>query len=167
MIDVEERSMLIDPGREIDEHISMITGISNEMVRGKSKWKEVKDRVETFIGADSIIVGHNVLFDIAMFETHGITIRDQIALDTFELSELFSPEAESLNLGFLGKHLGIDMESEHRALDDTRLSARLFIHYLSRVAAMPEDERKIWRYARSRDESRTIDTLLTITLDEE
>ena len=70
----EERSMLIDPERTIDEHISMITGISNEMVQGKSKWHEVRERVASFIGDDSIIVGHNVLFDVRMLEAHGIHI---------------------------------------------------------------------------------------------
>jgi DNA polymerase III epsilon subunit-like protein len=167
MVNAEERSMLIDPERDIDEHISMITGISNAMVRGKPKWREVKERVKDFIGEDSIIVGHNVLFDVAMLSTHGIDLKDHIILDTFELSELFSSEAESLNLGFLGKHLGIDMESEHRALDDTKLSVKLFLHYLSDIVKMEDSTRELWRYARRRDESKTIDTLLMLTGDEE
>lgn len=48
-VNILERSMLIDPEREIDEHISMITGISNEMVQGKPKWDEVRERVRAFI----------------------------------------------------------------------------------------------------------------------
>lgn len=48
-VNILERSMLIDPEREIDEHISMITGISNEMVQGKPKWDEVRERVLAFI----------------------------------------------------------------------------------------------------------------------
>ncbi len=55
-IDIEERSMLIDPVREIEENISMITGISNKMVEGQPKWHEVRQRVSDFIGDDSIIV---------------------------------------------------------------------------------------------------------------
>ena len=48
-VNILERSMLIDPERDIDEHISMITGISNEMVQGKPKWDEVRERVRAFI----------------------------------------------------------------------------------------------------------------------
>ena len=98
MTQLEERSMLIDPEREIDEHISMITGISNAMVRGKSKWHEVKERVMAFIGDDSIIIGHNVLFDVTMLSSHGIELSSHKILDTFELSEIFSGDVESLNL---------------------------------------------------------------------
>lgn len=95
---IEERSMLIDPEREIDEHISMITGISNAMVKGKSKWHEVRERVSSFIGDDTIIVGHNVLFDVNMLASHGIDLKNHRTLDTFELSEIFSGDVESLNL---------------------------------------------------------------------
>ena len=55
-INLDERTMLIDPLREIDEHISMITGITNEMVKGKPQWHEVRERVKEFIGDDTIIV---------------------------------------------------------------------------------------------------------------
>jgi DNA polymerase III alpha subunit (gram-positive type) len=69
-----------------------------------------------------------------MFATHGIDLTRSIALDTFEFSEIFSRDAESLNLGFLGKKYQIEMESEHRALDDTKLSIELFTHYLTDIA---------------------------------
>lgn len=98
MVDTEERSMLIHPGRAMTEEISMITGITDAMLEGKPSWESVCERVRDFIGDDSIIVGHNVLFDIAMFATHGINLSSHIALDTFELSEIFSRDAESLNL---------------------------------------------------------------------
>jgi DNA polymerase III alpha subunit (gram-positive type) len=98
MIDTEERSMLIHPGRTMTEEISMITGITDTMLDGKPSWDSVRETIRAFIGSDSIIVGHNVLFDIAMFATHGINLSGHIALDTFELSEIFSRDAESLNL---------------------------------------------------------------------
>lgn len=128
-IEQEERSMLINPGRNLEENIAMITGISDNMLIRKQKWEEVQNKVATFIG-DSIIVGHNVLFDINMLSTHGVDLSKHLSIDTFELSEIFSQDAESLNLGFLGKKYKIEMESEHRALDDTKLSLELFCRYL-------------------------------------
>ena len=82
-----------------------IQHISDSMLKGKVKWEEVREKVREFIG-ESIIVGHNVLFDIAMLESHGIDLSRSVALDTFELSEIFSQEAESLNLGFLAEKYG-------------------------------------------------------------
>lgn len=106
VINTEERSMLIDPEREIKEEIQMITGITPKMLEGREKWNSVRDRAREFIG-DSIIVGHNVFFDINMLRTHGIDLSKNKVLDTFELSEIFSQDAESLNLSFLAKKYGI------------------------------------------------------------
>ncbi len=97
----DERTMLVNPGRKLKEEITMITGISEDMLEGKPRWEDIRERVEDFTH-DAVIVGHNVLFDIGMLETHGIDLTGHIVLDTFELSEIFSQEAESLNLGFLG-----------------------------------------------------------------
>jgi DNA polymerase III epsilon subunit family exonuclease len=161
-INVEERSMLIDPERAIDDHISMITGISDEMVKGRSKWHEVRERVSAFIGDDSIILGHNVLFDVNMLSSHGIHLGKHRILDTFELSEIFSLDVESLNLWFLAKRYGFDDGSEHRALDDTKLSMNLFFYYLWELAKIWEPYISLWQYARSKDESMQIDTLLSL-----
>ena len=86
----------------------MITGITSNMLIGRKKWGEVREKAREFIG-DAIIVGHNVLFDTAMLATHGIDLSGNITLDTFELSEIFSQEAESLNLAFLAKHYGMEI----------------------------------------------------------
>ncbi len=161
-IEQEERTMLINPGRKLEENIAMITGISDAMLIWRQKWEEVREKVKAFIG-DSIIVGHNVLFDIAMLATHGIDLSNHISLDTFELSEIFSQDAESLNLGFLGKKYQIEMESEHRALDDTKLSLELFCRYLSEVSALWWLHLNLWHHASVRDQSGMISTLLSIT----
>jgi DNA polymerase III alpha subunit (gram-positive type) len=90
--------------------------------------------VQDFIG-DAIIVGHNVLFDISMFESHGIHLDKNTIIDTFELSEIFSQDMESLNLGFLANRYGLieTDEIEHRALTDTKVSIRLLLRYLGEI----------------------------------
>ena len=104
-----------------------------------------------------------MLFDIGMLSSHGIDISGHIALDTFELSEIFSQDAESLNLGFLGKKYGIQMESEHRALDDTKLSIELLCIYLRGIASMDKIEIDLWHHASERDTSGILRSLLEIT----
>ena len=134
MSHTEERSMLIHPERVLSPEITMITGISNEMIADKPNFESVREKVRDFIG-EAVIVGHNVLFDIAVLKSHGIDLTSHIVLDTFELSEIFSQEVESLNLGFLANRYGLidPEETEHRALTDTKISVRLFLRYLSQI----------------------------------
>lgn len=70
-----------------------------------------------------------------MFASHGIDLRSNRVIDTFELSEIFSQDIESLNLGFLANRYGLidPDEAEHRALTDTKVSIRLFLKYLGEV----------------------------------
>jgi DNA polymerase-3 subunit alpha (Gram-positive type) len=102
MTDVIEHSQLIHPGRPLTQEISMITGITTVMLEGKPSWDMVQEKVREFIG-DAVIVGHNVLFDIAVLGNHGINLSKNTVIDTFELSEIFSRGFESLNLGFLAE----------------------------------------------------------------
>lgn len=161
VINTEERSMLIDPERALRDEIRMITGITSAMLQWREKWKDVQERVRLFIG-DSIIVGHNVLFDTAMLWTHGIDLSRNCILDTFELSEIFSQDAESLNLMYLAGQYGIAIVWEHRALDDARLSVWLFIHYLSQVMSLHLRWIQIFSHFLDRDISMSFRTLLVI-----
>lgn len=163
MSNIVEHSQLIYPDQPLSQEVSMITGITNDMLIGKPIFSSVRDKIAEFIG-DSIIVGHNVLFDIAMFSTHGIDLSANIVLDTFELSEIFSQDVESLNLGFLAAHYGLidPTEEEHRALTDTRVSVRLFLNYLSRIETLDSDELQIWHTLSEKDQSQTLKYLSKI-----
>jgi DNA polymerase III epsilon subunit-like protein len=98
-----------------------------------------------------------------MLRTHGLDLANHTVLDTFELSEIFSQEAESLNLLFLAKHYQLPIAGEHRALDDTRLSVGLFLHYLDMIENMEQVLCNIWGHISIRDESGTIGTLMNLT----
>ena len=150
--DIEEHSQLVYPERPMTEEISMITGITDAMLEGKPTWTDVRDKVMQFIGDESVIVGHNVLFDVAMFATHNIDLSSHPILDTFELSEILSQEAESLNLGFLAGMYGLSAgDKEHRALGDTRLSVGLFIHYMNQVGTLSDEKKSVFALAREKE----------------
>jgi DNA polymerase III epsilon subunit family exonuclease len=163
MKDAEEHSQLIHPGRLLEQEVTMITGITSDMLIWKPSFESVRDKVRDFIG-DAVIVGHNVLFDIAMFGTHGIDLRANTVIDTFELSEIFSQDVESLNLGFLANRYWLidSTEAEHRALTDTKVSIRLFLRYLGEVRKLEGQKRQIWDILATRDESHTLATLSKI-----
>jgi len=56
---------LINPKCEIDEFITELTGIINEMLFSAPNLETILPKYLEFIG-DSIVVGHNVNFDINM-----------------------------------------------------------------------------------------------------
>lgn len=155
--DTIEHSQLVYPGREMTEEISMITGITDTMLTGKPTWAEVRDKVRDFIRTDSVIVGHNVLFDVAMLRTHGIDLSEYPILDTFELSEILSQDIESLNLGYLAWAYGLSAwDKEHRALGDTRLSVGLFVHYLNVISNISESKKRIFTLTSKCEEKKNI-----------
>lgn len=168
MIESVEHSQLIHPGRVISKEVTMITGITPEMLIWKPDFESVRDRVREFIG-DAVIVGHNVLFDIAMLRTHGIDLSPNTVIDTFELSEIFSQDIESLNLGFLASRYGLidASEEQHRALTDTRVSIRLMLRYLGEVRNIEGVKRQIWDTLIPHDEGCTLSTISSICHEEE
>ncbi len=59
---IEKFETLINPERQIPANISVLTGISNEMVREAPKFYEVAKRIIE-LTEDTIFVAHNVRFD--------------------------------------------------------------------------------------------------------
>lgn len=60
---VNRFSSLVNPGYEIDEFITELTGITNEMLSSAPVIADVLLDFLNFIG-DNVVVGHNVNFDV-------------------------------------------------------------------------------------------------------
>lgn len=126
-------STLIKPTKRIPKDIIELTGIDQNMVENSPVISEVIDNIIEFIGKD-IIVGHNVGFDID-FISRFIKIENEF-VDTLKLVRIFYPFSYTHSLGHLAKYLGINVEKEHRALDDAITTAKI-------ILKMNEDIRKI------------------------
>jgi len=163
-IDLIEKTMLIDPSRPLLEEVTMITGITESMLEGKPKWDEVRERVRAFFEEENtVIVGHNVLFDTAMLKSHGIDITHLPALDTFELSEMLSQDQASLNLGFLSDAYQLSSDGiEHRALGDTRLAMKLFMKYLRDIQSLSTRKQSLFWLMAVKEEAPSIQVLCDI-----
>ena len=92
---------LLNPNKSIPSFIEDLTGINNDMVKGKPSFLDVLDELIEYVG-ELPIVGHNVQFDINFIKHHS---NDRYNLsetnsvcDTYLLSKfvLFSNEQHSL-----------------------------------------------------------------------
>ncbi|KYG92335.1 hypothetical protein A0U40_05170 [[Bacillus] sp. KCTC 13219] len=126
---VEERSSLVKPSEEIDEYITELTGISNEMVVNENPINIVLDDFMDFWKGYTL-VGHNVNFDINFLYDnsikHGVKYLSNDFIDTLRISRRLIPELNSHKLKIIAEHFRIPAEIEHRALDDARRTNAIF-----------------------------------------
>lgn len=129
---------LIDPECSIPEESIKIHNISDAMVTGAPKIKEVLPKVIEMI-EDHIIVGHGVRFDLNLLakacENHGLSsnLRSTQIIDTLRLARLYG-ESPSNSLQELRKHFCIEEEGAHRAMSDVIVNVKVF-DFLSRQYA--------------------------------
>lgn len=125
----ETFSSLANPRREISEEITKITGITNEMLKDAPDVADVFKDFLAFVG-DSVVVGHNVNFDINFIydscERHGLGPFSNNFVDTMRISRKCTVGARNHKLDTLLKHYGIVNDNAHRALSDTLCTQQLY-----------------------------------------
>lgn len=129
---VDSRSQLIDPERKITKQITEITKITNEMLEGRPKFREVLPNFYKFIG-NATIVAHNAKFDwdrflMFYFKKVGIEPLNEVVC-TMSLSKMYlKNEDKKYTLGYLCEMVNVKLDNAHRALSDTTATAELFLH---------------------------------------
>lgn len=134
---VDEFSTLINPGRQIPEFITGLTGISNEMVRQSPSIRDILPELDSFIG-DAPILGHNIQFDLSFLKKFNLFDLNE-SIDTYELASVLIPSASRYNLGALGQQLGIPLPATHRALDDARVTAAAYQKLVAIAMELPPE----------------------------
>ncbi|MBS0628273.1 MAG: DUF3820 family protein [Verrucomicrobia bacterium] len=121
---------LIDPEIIIGEESTAIHHITNDMVAGKPKIKEILPQILKMIGKH-IIIGHGIPFDIAFLaqaaKTHCVpnTLSGHPHLDTLRLARLYG-ESPINSLEKLREHFNIAAEGAHRAMNDVIVNIEVF-----------------------------------------
>lgn len=134
---LDEFSQLIDPGFPIPSTTTHLTGIRTEDVAGKPGINAMLPALKKFIGS-SPIIGHNVSFDTAFLQRHGLA-QDNLRIDTYDLASVLIPRAPRYNLNSLTTQMEIDIGQAHRALDDARATALLYWKLWEKALALPFD----------------------------
>lgn len=127
---IETYETLINPEKKIDWFVQKLTGIKDKDVVDSPIFSEVADKILSILNG-RIFVAHNISFDYPIvrneFNRLGIDIRLP-HMCTIEASRVLLPGLESYGLKNLTKHLEIDLDNHHRAMDDTLATARIFEH---------------------------------------
>ncbi|OKY55947.1 BRCT domain-containing protein [Gardnerella vaginalis] len=121
---VDRYDQLIKPNFDIDDFITALTGITNDMLEGMPSIDSVKTDVLSFIG-DDIILGHNTSFDMR-FLNEGF--KEQLSnqyMDTMQFARKLYPELKHHRLSDLTDYLGLH-NNEHRALSDCTSTKELY-----------------------------------------
>lgn len=125
---VDSYSTLVNPGIKISERITMITGITDDMVEGKPAITEIISDIVDFT-KDMPILGHNVIFDYSFIKKAAVNSGfdfKKSGIDTLKLSRRLLPEVPHKTLEYLCGYFGIDAGNSHRAYDDALSAMKLY-----------------------------------------
>ena len=130
---------LVNPGLPIPPLITVLTGITEQMVLPAPRIADVLPHFLEFLSG-AVIVGHNVRFDIAFLDAalraHGYAPLANTRVDTLGIARrLVRADVPNLRLSTLARHLRVPTEPNHRAMPDALATAEVFHALLERAAA--------------------------------
>lgn len=136
---VNTYTMLINPEREIPDHIVKLTGIEEKDVMNAPKFQSVAslwyERLK-----DCVFVAHNLGFDLRILKESFARFDldfSPIALDSVILSKIIVPTAKGFNLTDLSHHFNFDYKEAHDALSDALITADIINKLAQRVVEIP------------------------------
>lgn len=125
---VDVTTTLVKPLFPIDDIISQLTGITNEMLENAPRIEEIIAAYVNYIDND-IIVGHNVRFDINfIYDNYKKYCNKDFCndfIDTYRISKKVC-STENHKLTTIAKHFGIDTAGHHRAENDCIMTYHVF-----------------------------------------
>jgi DNA polymerase-3 subunit epsilon len=125
----ETFDQLMAPGRPVRPESVAVHGISAELLEGQPRVEEVLPRFARF-AEDTVLVGHNVAFDLRFFELAesrtGVTVTQPV-LDTLLLSAVIHPDERDHSLEAMAERFGVSVVGRHTALGDAILTGEIFL----------------------------------------
>lgn len=128
-------SQLINPGIPIPPNVVELTGISDEMVAEMPNTDEVLPKFLDFCRG-CVVVAHNAGFDTGFIRQKasrtGLKFNNKI-VDTLRLSRELFPEKAKHTLDTVAKRMGVSLENHHRAVDDAKATAQIFLKFTEMI----------------------------------
>lgn len=122
---------LVDPRRRVPPLATRITGISQEMVKGKPKIQEILPRFHDYVG-DAVLVAHNAAFDMKFLQLKQDACKikfENPVLDTVLLSAIVHDHTNQHTLDAVAERFSIEIppETRHTALGDSLATAGVLL----------------------------------------
>ena len=133
---LESFDLFVDPEKTITPEITRLTSITNEMVAGAPKEAEALEQFFRFCDGCDILVAHNADFDMGFLRA---AIRrcgreeDPVQIDTLVMARAMYPELKKHKLDTIAERLGVTQKHHHRADDDARVLAEIFLKMVQRL----------------------------------
>lgn len=123
----ETFSALVNPGRQLEERIVELTGISDQMLATAGELSEHFGQLLDFL-EDLPLLGHRILFDYSFLKKAAVDRRltlEKGGVDTLKIARRYLPELPHRDLASLCDHYGITHKA-HRALGDALATHELY-----------------------------------------
>lgn len=126
---VSQFQSLVKPNRQVNDYITELTGITNDMLIDAPKIKEVLPQFMEFVG-NEILIGHNVNFDINFIydnlyrNNYKVLTNDFI--DTMRLARKLLPELSHHRLIDIAEYFNVDYSNNHRSLRDCEITLSIY-----------------------------------------
>jgi DNA polymerase-3 subunit alpha (Gram-positive type) len=138
---IESFDTFADPEMKIPAKITELTGITDEMVKGAPSQEEAVKKFYEFAGG-AVLVAHNAGFDAgflkATAERCGFAF-NYTYIDTVPICRMMLPQLRSVKLDAVAQHLKLPPFNHHRACDDAKVLADIFVILLAKL----RDEKNI------------------------
>ena len=129
---VDTFSEFVNPQVPIPYQIENLTGINDRMVMDAPVIEEILPKFMAFC-TGSVMVAHNADFDMSFIVENAKRQNlpcDYTVLDTVALARMLMPHLGNFKLNNISKHLGINLENHHRAVDDATATSEIFIKFI-------------------------------------
>ncbi len=123
------------PMKELKSIVGFITGLSVEKLENAPSCETISKELAPFFEENTIIIGHNIAFDLEFLRRFFPKLKRKTSIDTFRLAQTLIHYAPSYALEILVDSLQ-SKASFHDAYFDAKLSIALFNYMVQRVALL-------------------------------
>ncbi len=126
---INSYNTFVNPGTRIPNFITNLTGITDDDVYDAPFFEDVRSDLINYF-EDSVVVGHNVKFDISFltkeFQQSGVENFKPLNVCTVRMARRLYPHLKSRSLPNLAKFFRLHQDFSHRAIDDIIVTSKIF-----------------------------------------